>query len=48
MMQSDEEAAHWFRRAGTGKMAEAQVALAECYESGIISILYISFPPYYE
>jgi TPR repeat protein len=34
MMQSDEEAAHWFRRAGIGKMAAAQVALAECYESG--------------
>mmetsp|Transcript_30881 Transcript_30881/g.77198 ORF Transcript_30881/g.77198 Transcript_30881/m.77198 type:complete len:360 (+) Transcript_30881:93-1172(+) len=34
MMQSDEEAAQWFRRAGIGKMAKAQVALAECYEAG--------------
>mmetsp|Transcript_24871 Transcript_24871/g.61674 ORF Transcript_24871/g.61674 Transcript_24871/m.61674 type:complete len:372 (-) Transcript_24871:208-1323(-) len=31
MMQSDEEAAQWFRRAGIGKMAAAQVALAECF-----------------
>jgi len=34
MMQSDEEAAQWFRRAGIGKMAAAQVELAECYETG--------------
>jgi len=34
MMQSDEEAAQWYRRAGIGKMAKAQVALAECYEAG--------------
>jgi TPR repeat protein len=34
MMQSDEEAAHWFRRAGIGKMAAAQLALAECYLEG--------------
>jgi len=33
-MQSDEEAAQWYRRAGIGKMAKAQVALAECYEAG--------------
>jgi len=31
MMQSDEEAAQWYRRAGIGKMAAAQVALAECF-----------------
>ncbi|KAJ1634078.1 hypothetical protein T492DRAFT_865735 [Pavlovales sp. CCMP2436] len=41
MMQSDEEAVQWYRRAGIGKMAAAQVALAECFLEYVLGGFYL-------